>query len=513
MNLSIFDIAVFLCFIATVVGFSLYKGRRENTSEDYFLAGRGLSWWLIGISLIAANISTEQFVGMAGSSAGNVGLAIASYEWMAAITLVFVALFFVPRFLSSGIYTIPEYLEYRYNPAARAIMAFYLMIIYVTVTIAAVVYSGALALNTIFDMPIVLAILLIGSVAALYTTYGGLKSVAWADLIQGSALIIGGLCVTAVGISAVGGLGSFFANNPQKLHMVLPADHPELPWTALVVGLWIPNFYYWGLNQYICQRTLAARTLRQGQLGVIFAASLKLIMPLITVVPGIIAYQLYSEQLAKQPDQAFPLLIRNVVPMGLRGFILAALAGAVISTLASMLNSASTIFTMDLYKRHIRKDAPSHRLVTIGRYATLTFVIIGCFIASFLNNPRFGGIFHYIQAFQGFISPGILSAFVFGLIVKRAPASAGVTALLLNVPVYGILHVRSIFGEIAFLNKMAITFGVILAVMTIITLVKPLKEPVTMPVQKDFDMRPTPSVAWLGALVILFTVSLYIIFW
>jgi solute:Na+ symporter, SSS family len=512
MELSFLDIMVFLGFIGTVVAFSLFKGRKEETSEDYFLAGRGLSWWLIGFSLIAANISTEQFVGMAGSSAGNVGMAIASYEWMAAITLVVVALVFVPKFLASGIYTIPEYLEYRYNPAARAIMAFYTMIIYVAVTIAAVVYSGALTLHTIFGMQMLHAVWLIGAIAAIYTTYGGLKSVAWADLFQGSALIIGGLCVTGIGIAAVGGLGSFLEANSHKLHMVLPSDHADLPWTALVLGLWIPNFYYWGLNQYITQRTLAASTLRQGQLGVIFAAGLKLIMPLITVIPGIIALQLYSAELADNTDQAFPLLIKNLIPAGLRGFIFAAIAGAVISSLASMLNSASTIFTMDLYKRHLRPKASSHSLVTIGRISTIAFVIVGCMIAPFLGDPRFRGIFHYIQDFQGYISPGILAAFTIGLIFKRAPAAAGVAALLLNVPIYGVLHLPA-FAHIAFLNKMAITFGGVILAMLVITVIRPLKEPVVMPVKEDFDMKPTPAVAWLGGLVILITLSLYVIFW
>ncbi|MEA2062250.1 MAG: solute:sodium symporter family transporter [Gemmatimonadota bacterium] len=512
MELNWLDIGVFLGFIGFVVSFSMFKSRVEATSEDYFLAGRGLSWWLIGFSLIAANISTEQFVGMAGSAAGNVGMAIAGYEWLAAITLVFVALFFLPRFLSSGIYTIPEYLEYRYNAAARAIMAFSTMVIYVGVTIAAVLYSGGLTLHTIFNMNLTKSIWLIGIITAIYTTYGGLKAVAWADLFQGSALIIGGLSILVIGIIAVGGVQSFFDATPEKFHMALPADHPELPWTALVIGLWIPNFYYWGLNQYITQRTLAAKTLRQGQLGVIFAASLKLIMPLITVFPGIIAYQLYSEQLSVTSDAAFPLLIRNLVPAGLRGFIFAAISGAVISSLASMLNSASTIFTMDLYKRHWNKDAPSHSLVTKGRIATIIFVIIGCSIAPFLGDPRFKGIFHYIQDFQGYISPGILAAFVFGLIFKRAPAAAGVTALLLNVPIYGILHLEY-FESISFLNKMAITFGSLVLAMGIITILWPLDKPKVMPVRKDMDMRPSPSVAWLGTLVIGITVTLYIIFW
>ncbi|CAG1023429.1 partial Sodium/glucose cotransporter, partial [Patescibacteria group bacterium] len=343
MELGILDISVFALFFLIVVGTSMYKSRKEETGEDYFLASRSLIWPIIGISLIAANISSEQFVGMSGQSAGNVGLAIASYEWMAAITLVFVAFFFLPKFLSSGIYTIPEFLQYRYNSTARSLMAFYTMVIYVGVTISAVIYSGAITIYTIFNVDIEIAVWGIGIIAALYTTWGGLKAVAWADVFQGTALIIGGGVVLIFGLSAVGGFDSFFTHNADRLHMVLPADHPVLPWTALVVGLWIPNIYYWGLNQYITQRTLAAKSLREGQKGIIFAAAIKIIIPFVIVFPGIMAAQLYSGSM-NNTDAAYPLLIKNLIPAGLRGFMLAAIAGAVISSLASMLNSASTIF-------------------------------------------------------------------------------------------------------------------------------------------------------------------------
>ena len=511
MELNWLDIGVFLAFVGLVVGVSLYKSRKEETSEDYFLAGRGLCWWLIGFSLIASNISTEQFVGMSGQGAGNVGMAVASYEWFAAVTLVFVAIFFLPRFLKSGIYTIPEYLEYRYNSAARAIMAFYTMVVYVAVTIAAVLYSGGLTIHTIFGMNLTKAIWIIGIIAACYTVYGGLKAVVWSDLIQGAALIIGGVITMVLGFIAVGGVPTFFEANADKLHMILPADHPEIPWTALVVGLWIPNFYYWGLNQYITQRTLAAKNLRQGQRGIIFAAALKLIIPFIIVIPGIMAFQLYRDQLSTS-DAAYPLLIKNLVPDGLKGFMFAAILGAIMSSLDSMLNSASTIFTMDLYKRHWKKDASAKSLITIGRTMTIIFVVVGCLIAPQLGNPRFKGIFHYIQDFQGFISPGILAAFVFGLIFKRAGASAAIAALILNVPVYGILHLKC-FDSIVFLNKMAITFVVLILAMAVATIIKPLSEPKVLPSRGDVDMKPAGSVVWLGAVVIAITIGLYIIFW
>ena len=439
MKLGVLDISLFLAFFAAVLSISMYKSRKEKTGEDYFLASRKLIWPFIGLSLIAANISSEQFVGMSGQSAGNVGMAVAGYEWLAAITLVFVAFFFLPKVLRIGIYTIPEFLEYRYNAAARGIMAFYTMLIYVGVTIAAVLYSGGLTLKTIFGLNLTYSIWAIGAVAALYTIWGGLKAVAWADLFQGSALIIGGVIVMIFGFIAVGGVPEFLQANQDKLHMILPADHPVLPWTALVIGLWIPNFYYWGLNQYITQRTLAAKSLKQGQLGIIFAAILKLIIPFIIVIPGIMAFQLYRDQLIGSggtTDAAYPLLIRNLIPGGFRGFMFAAIAGAVISSLASMLNSASTIFTMDLYKRHWNQDAPQNAIVRMGRTTTLIFVVIGCLIAPLLGHPKLGGIFNYIQEFQGYISPGILAAFVFGMIFRRAPASAGVVGLILNTHQY-----------------------------------------------------------------------------
>ena len=517
MQLTALDICIFVAFFAIVVGVSMYKSRREKTSEDFFLASRGLFWPMIGLSLIAANISTEHFVGMAGQGAGIAGMAIASYEWMAAIVLVFVAVFFLPKFLRSGIFTIPEYLEYRYNPSARAIMAFYTMVIYVGVTIAAVIYSGGLTLQTIFgdsENPrhLLYGVWVIGGIAALYTIWGGLKAVVWADLFQGSALIAGGAITMILGFKVIG-VGNFFEHNADKLHMILPRGHAVLPWTALVVGLWIPNFYYWGLNQYITQRTLAAKTLRQGQLGVIFAAALKLTIPFIIIFPGIMSLQLYGDQMTAEggTDRAYPLLIRNLVGPGVRAFIFAAISGAVISSLASMLNSASTIFTMDLFRRHFKKDASQKTLIWTGRTTTAIFVIIGMLIAPRLGDPRFMGIFTYIQEFQGYISPGILAVFVFGMIFKKAPPLAGVTGLLITVPVYGLLHWQ--FGEIAFLNRMAITFGVVLLVMLIITLKKPLAEPKVLPVREEFDMRPAPSVIWLGGLVIVITLALYVIFW
>ncbi len=611
LRLSILDIVVFIAFIVTVIGVGIYKSRQEKlTSEGYFLAGRGLSWWLIGFSLIAANISTEQFVGMSGQAAAGVGLAIASYEWMAAITLVVVAFFFLPKFLKSGIFTIPEYLEYRYNPASRSIMAGYTMIIYVFVTIAAVIYSGGITINTVFRGQNILGIpitvtsscWMIGILATIYVATGGLKACAWADLIQGSALILGGAIVMVLAVDKIGqtdfpqlagtavekagGVAKFMALNKDKMHMFLPASNSVVPWTALLIGLWIPNFYYWGLNQYISQRALGAKSVKEGQKGTIFAAALKLLIPFIIVIPGIIAFNLYHgdmaaearidnsllfqkyeaikdkpgeeliafrcnedfkklypdkaleleaynrqvEESAKdsgrevneetlvgyQYDSAYGLLLKKLIPIGLCGLMFAAIAGAVMSSLASMLNSASTIFTMDIYRKYIKKDASQKTLVGIGRACTVIFVVIGCLIAPLLGDPAFKGIFNYIQEFQGYISPGILAAFIFGLFVKRAPGSAGISALLLSPVVYGFLKlVYAITGITllnAFLNRMAITFGVIFVVMTIITLLKPLQEPRKMPVREGIKTESSPYVKAAGIFVVVVTIILYIIF-
>jgi SSS family solute:Na+ symporter len=317
-----------------------------------------------------------------------------------------------------------------------------------------------------------------------------------------------------IGFKAVGGVGHFFTANADKLHIIMPASHPVIPWTTLVFGLWIPSFYYWGLNQFITQRTLAARSLKQGQLGIVFAAFLKLLIPFVIIIPGIISWQLYKAQLTAPgatTDQAYPLLIRNLVGPGLRGFILAAIAGAVISTLSSLLNSVATLLTMDVYKRHIKKDATSESLVKIGRWATLVFVLAVCLIAPHLGNPKFKGIFNYIQEFQGFISPGICAAFLFGLFVKRTPPAAGITALVLSVPVYGALMWK--FGSIAFLNRIGITFAVLLVVMAAITAVRPLKVPRVLPVKEGFDLRSSPAMKWLYALIIVITIALVLIFW
>ncbi len=507
MNFTILDLVIFAAFFAVVLTFSFLKSRGRKDSAGYFLGGRRLPWWLIGVSIVAANLSTEQFVGMAGQAAGPVGLAVSGWQLTGAVGIVIVAFYFLPRFLRAGIYTMPEYLEYRYNAAARAIMSVLTVIIYASVTTAAVLYSGGTALETIFGLKLSTSVAIIAGIAMVYIIWGGLLAAVWADLFQGTALLLGGLLTVFLGIRACGGWAHFFQVNSDKLHMVLPRDHPELPWTVLIGGMWIPIFYYCGLNQFIMQRTLAAKSLKQGQLGIVFAAGLWLLVPFAIVMPGIVAHQLYGDQLGKI-DEAYPTLIRELIPNGARGFIFAALAGAVISSLASMLNSASTIFTMDIYKRHLHQAATEKNLVLVGRITTFLFLLLACFVST--SDMLKGSVFSFIQEFQGYISPGILAAFVFGFAIPQAPPAAGVTALLLSAPIYGILQWR--YGDVAYLHRMLVTFVLLLLVMGIITVVKPLREPKPLPVRQDFDMTTSPLVVVCGAIVIALVVVFFLAF-
>lgn len=535
MEFGTIDLVAFFGFILVVIGVSLYASRKEETAEDYFLAGRGLSWWLIGFSLIASNISSEHFIGMSGKGF-TLGLAIASYEWMAAITLIIVALFFLPRFLRSGIYTIPEFLEYRYGRTSRLIMAGYMMVFYVLVTLATVLYSGALAISSIFDIDILTGIWVIGILAGGYTIYGGLKAVVWSDLIQGTTLLLGGALVMFLGFNEVGivfgggdtgsmvtnighGISSFLEQSRDKLHTVLPADHPELPWVAVFIGgLWIPNLYYWGLNQFITQRTLAAKSLLEGQRGILFAATLKLIIPFIVVFPGIMAFQLYGDEVIAATgtgDGAYPYLLRQVLPAGLLGVMFAALFGAVMSTLDSLLNSAATIFTMDIYRPFFEPEADNRKLVKVGRMTTMTLVLVGCLWAPVVGS--FDSVFDYIQKFGGLIQPGILGAFLFGILWKKVPAHAVNVAMVVNIPIYATLLLVDQFvlpeGEkLAFLHYMAVAFGAVTLYIVAATLWRPLKEPAVLPVKYDYPTEIHPTVAVWSALVLVATVGLYVVF-
>ena len=707
--MSMLDMVLFVVAVVAVIGLGIYKARpkkaegcedKESSAADYFLAGRGLSWWLVGFSLIAANISTEQFVGMSGQAADWLGLAIAGYEWLAAITLVVVAFFFLPKLLRCGVYTIPEFLETRYNLGSRTIMALSTLLILVGVPTAGVIFAGAKCiavfffgsegvtgidfgtlsmLGTAVDGNILVGCIIIALCAAIYVFVGGLKACAWTDLIWGSALILGGGVVAYFAITALGnadpehliqsaaansgatveglqnsgGVGRFLQLNAGdalsgmnsiggKLHMIRPSDDPSIPWTALLLGLWIPNFFYWGLNQYIMQRTLASKSVAEGQMGIVFAAFLKLIIPFVVVIPGILAYNLFRDDLkdsadsknnaainavvqsgnadktmyfvtgefllqncethnkkvqglldhnfkvafeqAKLPnepaagekesiykqvdkawislnadiknksttlaeripyaqnladlnlklineaqkknpglavsqkligfdyDSAFPTLLRKLMKPGVTWFVLAALFGAVVSSLASMLNSASTIFTMDVYYKLVPSSSPE-KLVKVGKIGVVVCVLIAMALAPFLNSPVFGGIFNFIQEFQGFISPGVLCVFLFGFFVPKCPRVFGWLGILVNVVLYGALKLA--IPEMAFLNRMSICLIVCILIGAALTIWNAARggQAILVPAKNEVPLEGSGKAKAFGAFVVVATIALYVLFW
>lgn len=565
MNLDTPDLVVIALFFACVVGLGIWKSRRTSAekadSSDFFLAGRGLTWPLIGISIVAANISTEQMVGMAGQAAGSTGLAVSGWQLLGSVFIVIIAMTLLPRFLRAGIYTMPEYLEYRYNGLTRGIMAVLTVVIYAVVMLPAVLYSGGVTLRAVTGLELEKAVWIIGLIGAGYAAVGGLKAIAWADLVQGLALLAGGLLVFFLGLHAVGGWGEFTRENADKLHMVLPASNPDLPWTGVMGGMWIVMIYYCGLNQFIVQRNLAAKSLKHGQLGMIFAGGLWLLVPFAIVMPGLMAQQLFAEKLATTNDAAFPTMVTELVQPGLRGFLYAAIAGAVTSTLASLLNSASTVFTMDVYRRMFSPNASQPHLVWLGRGLTVGFVIAGCLIAPMLADPKFGGVFQYIQQFQGYIWPGVVAAFLLPFVLPKIPGMAGVVALLGGPVLYGAFQWitrQGLFGNkldadgnvlehgnallvranetgmpslvwestarlavepatslypIHFLLQVLLVFGILAGVMVAMAVARPLEKPRVLPVREEISLVTEPVVKLAGAAVIVGVIAFFIVFW
>ncbi|MEL6305775.1 MAG: sodium/solute symporter, partial [Bacteroidota bacterium] len=414
------DYFIFISYALLILIIGLLASRtkkgHEKNAEDYFLASRSLPWWAIGASLIAANISAEQFIGMSGSGFA-LGLGIASYEWMGALTLLIVGKYFLPIFIDKQLYTIPEFVEKRYSTTLKTILAVFWIGLYTFVNLTSVLYLGGLALETILGVDMVYAIIGLALFAAAYSLYGGLSAVAWTDIIQVVFLILGGLVTTYLALDTVSdgegiweGLNLIYDRVPDHFDMILDVSNPEyvnLPGIGVLVGgLWVANLYYWGFNQYIIQRTLAAKSLQESQKGILFAAALKLIIPFIVVVPGIAAYvivnspemliSLGEQGLVNIPsvgasDKAYPWLMQ-FLPTGLKGIAIAALAAAIVSSLASMLNSTSTIFTMDIYKQYFNKNASNGTMVNIGRLSSTIALVIATLIA-----PLLGGL---DQAFQ-----------------------------------------------------------------------------------------------------------------
>jgi SSS family solute:Na+ symporter len=488
MQFSTLDYTVFGVYIAAMVGVGIWFAltQKMNDSKDYFMASKSLAWWAIGGSLIASNISAEQMIGMAGSGF-ELGLGIAAYEIMAAVTLILVAKFFLPVFLKEEIYTMPQFVEKRYDSRVRTGLAIFWLLMFVLVNITSLFYLGGLAMETILGIPMWYGIIGLALYSATFSIFGGLRVVVWTDVIQVVVLIIGGLLASYAVLTAVGGGGIFegiaelFRKAPEKFDMYFVkgdtyidtasgetrSAYELLPgFGVLFTGMWIANFYYWGINQYIIQRALAAKSIGEAQKGMVFAAGMKMIMPFIVVLPGIAAFVLGADLM--KADQAYPWVISNYVGTGVKGIVLAALVAAIGSSISSMVNSISTIYTLDIHKMFIDKDASEKKLIKIGQFAGIAAMIIGIMMTPMLEN--FGQIFQFIQEYTGFISPGILAIYVFGLFWKKTTTRAALAAIIIAIPLS--LGLKAFFPELAFLHRMGLSFVVISAVMIVLSLME-----------------------------------------
>jgi solute:Na+ symporter, SSS family len=489
MDFSALDYAIFFAYCFTIIGIGLWVSREkkghEKDTQDYFLAGKTLPFWAIGASLIASNISAEQFIGMSGSGF-RVGLAIASYEWMAAITLLIIAWFFLPIYLEKGIFTMPQFLEQRYDARVRNLLAVFWLLVYVFVNLTSVLYLGALALNGIMGVPFVWGVLGLAAFATLYSIYGGLKAVAWTDVVQVTVLVGGGLLTTYFALDAYsggqGGIAGFsrlISEHGDRFNMILfrgellyqtdtgaIADaYDLLPGLAVLFGgMWIANLFYWGCNQYIIQRALAAKSLKEARRGLVFAAYLKLLLPLIVVVPGIVAYALNAP--ITRGDEAYPWLLGQYLRPGLKGLAFAALVAAIVSSLASMMNSTATIFTMDLYRNVFKRGSTERELVRVGRIAAVVSITIGAIMAPQL--AQLDQVFQYIQEYTGFISPGVLAIFLLGLFWRKATANAALISALLSIPLSAGIAVLA--PQVPFMNRMMYVFLISVALIFVISI-------------------------------------------
>lgn len=519
MQFSTIDFIVFFTYCFVVLGLGLWIAKRKETgdSEGYFLASKSLPWWAVGTSLIAANISAEQMIGMSGSGY-VIGLAIASYEWMAALTLILVAKYMLPVFLEKGIYTMPQFLELRFDERVRASLAVFWILVYIFVNLTSVLYLGALSLETIMGIDLRYGIAGLALFSAIYTIYGGLKAVAFTDVIQVTFLVAGGLLTTWLALNAFGGgqgaltgLIDLFGQAPEKFEMILDRSNPhyqDLPGIGVLVGgLWVANISYWGCNQYIIQRALAAKSLEEAQRGVMFAGYLKLLMPLIVVIPGIIAFG-YGVELLR-PDEAYPWLLNEFVISGFRGLAFAALIAAIASSLSSMTNSTSTIFTMDLYRVHFNHGATEKNLVLTGRIVSFIALLIAVMVAPMLEN--FGQAFQFIQEFTGFVSPGVVAIFLLGLYWKRATANGALWAAVLTIPLSFLF--KWFVPAMPFLDRMGVVFLILCGVIVAISIWEQSgKDPKAIEYRsRMFRTGTLFNVGSIGICAIL--AVLYILFW
>jgi SSS family solute:Na+ symporter len=491
------------------------KKEGANT-EDYFLASKSLPWWAIGASLIAANISAEQIIGMSGSGYA-MGLAIASYEWMAAITLIIVGKYMLPIFLKNNIYTMPQYLQQRYDGRVKTTMAIFWLAVYTFVNLTAVLWLGGLAIETVAGVDALYGMMFLAAFSVAYSLYGGLKAVAFTDIIQVVLLIFGGLFLSYLALDAVSdgqgviaGFSVLTEQVPTHFDMIFSTDNEHymsLPGLSVLIGgMWVMNFSYWGFNQYIIQRALAAKDLNEAQKGIAFAAYLKLLMPLIVVVPGIAAVVLYPELTAA--DKAYPSMMA-LMPVGIKGLVFAALVAAIVSSLASMTNSISTIFTMDLYSK-FKADKSEHHYVNVGRIAAFTALVIALVVAKPLLG-QFDQAFQYIQEFTGFFTPGIVVIFVMGMFWSGA-TSNGALAAAIGSAVLSFLF-REFWPALPFMDRVGLVFLLCLALCVVVSLLqKSTQNNQSVDLSEvSFATDKTFNFAALGVTLVL--VALYTTWW
>ncbi|WP_282267447.1 sodium/sugar symporter [Stenotrophomonas sp. PS02298] len=520
MGLGTLDIAIVLVYLAGIFVLAQWVSREKaghsKDAKDYFLASKSLPWWAIGASLIAANISAEQIIGMSGSGYA-IGLAVASYEWMAALTLLIVGKWFLPVFLRNGIYTMPQFLEQRYGSRIRTVMAVFWLGLYVFVNVTSILWLGAVAVNQVTGIDQMTAVVLIGVFALLYQLYGGLKAVALTDIVQVTLLVLGGLFVAGLtlnqlgdGAGIVAGFNKLWQAQPGHFEMILSKDNPfykDLPGLSVLLGgLWIMNISYWGFNQYIIQRALAAKSIGEAQKGVLFAAFLKLLMPVIVVLPGIAAVMLAPN--LDKPDQAYPTMMR-MLPTGVLGLVFAALVAAIVASLASKINSVATIFTLDFYAKR-NPEADQTKLVRVGRIAAVVAVVLGILTAKPLLGS-FDQAFQYIQEYTGFFTPGIVVIFMLGLFWKRANEAGALSAAIGSFVLSIVLKLA--WPALPFIDRVGLVFLLALALAVGVSLLTPAAPEKDIIDTRDVDYR-TGGVFNIGSVaVIAILVALYAAFW
>lgn len=520
MRLSTIDAVIVLAYLVGIFVLAQWVSREKSghrkDAQDYFLAGRTLPWWAIGASLIAANISAEQIIGMSGSGYA-LGLAIASYEWMAALTLLIVGKFFLPVFLRNGITTMPQFLEERYGPSIRTIMAVFWLGLYVFVNLTSILWLGSIAVTRVAGIDQFMALALLGGFALVYQLYGGLKAVALTDIVQVSLLVLGGLLIVGISLGKIGGDGGIVAGfqalmaaHPDHFHMILTPDnafYKDLPGLSVLIGgMWIMNVSYWGFNQYIIQRALAAKDIGEAQKGVVFAAFLKLLMPVIVVLPGIAALMLAPG--LEKPDQAYPSMMA-LLPTGVLGLVFAALIAAIVASLASKINSISTIFTLDFYAKR-KANAEQAHLVKVGRIAATVAIVLAVLAAK----PLLGGFdqgFQYIQEYTGFFTPGIVVIFMLGLFWKRANEAGAIAAAVGSFALS--IALKLAWPSLPFMDRVGLVFLLALALAVAVSLMTRARGDANR-IRTDDVAYGTSGAFNAGAVgVVAILVALYATFW